>query len=388
MAKLAELVAGYAGLRPPLWVLAARAADRVRALGVKDVRAYLRALEAEGGARELAALAETLRVGETRFFRHKAHVSALRRVVVPELAALRAEAKRVRAWSAGCATGEEAYTLAILLAGGLGAGWTVEVVATDISDDALAHAERGRYPKQAVANVPEADRRRWFHAAGDGVEVAPELRAMVRFEQRNLLEPLQPRGLDVIFCRNVLIYFDGEARTRVLDRLIESLDPGGFLFLGYAETLRGHGDPLTAIRTSDGVVYQKSEKSQPSQQSQKTGEPPAPKPAVRVPKRPLRPAPPARHHAAPARPRELALSGSYEDPGKLSAELAPFLAAAEAGAGVRVDLDGAEYLGDEAARVLLRARSALAHAGARLELRARRPAIRRFCLRHGLGDLP
>src|SRR5258706_8225716 len=123
MSRLAELVAGYAGLRPPGWVLAARVSDRMRVLGARDVRSYLRILEepseGHGGARELAALAEALRVGETRFFRHKAHIGAIRRVVVPELAARRADTRRVKAWSAGCATGEEAYTLAILLAGGL-----------------------------------------------------------------------------------------------------------------------------------------------------------------------------------------------------------------------------------------------------------------------------
>jgi chemotaxis protein methyltransferase CheR len=365
----------HAGLKLPAWVLAARVRDRVAALALRDADEYLRVLEGAHGAAELDLLAEALRVGETRFFRHAAHVGALERVVVPELRARRARERHLRAWSAGCASGEEAYTLAILLGEGVPPGWRIEVLGTDISEDAIATARAGVYEAAAVESVPAPLRARCF-APGPhpgAVRVAAEVAARVRFERRNLLEPLYPRRLDVVLCRNVLIYFDGAARKATVQKLIDSLAPGGYLFLGYAESLRGF-ERLEALRTDDGVVYRKE--LAPAPRHLRPTRPSQPPPVVSAPL-------PAPAHAHTARgPGRLALRGKLEDPAQVAAALSR--AMAEAGERLVVDLDGASFLAEGVAPVLRRASAAAAAAGLRFELTATKPGARRWLSRHGL----
>ncbi len=389
LGQVAELIASHAGLRPPGWVLSARVSDRLRALGVADVGRYLAVVSAASSAgasaaaarQELDALAEALRVGETRFFRHAAHVRALERVVVPELAARRASQRRVRAWSAGCASGEEAYTLAMVLADGL-PGFSIDVLGSDLSDDALGVARAGRYSQSALAMIPPATRARWFTAN----QVCPALAALVRFERKNLVEPDWPRALDVILCRNVLIYFDAAQRQTVIERLAEALAPGGFLFLGYSETLRGFEERFDALRTDDGVVYQKPARARtpaigvpitPSPALPKSQPAPVPAP-VPVPS----PAAAALPSASAPRTRTLHLAGDYHDASRLQAELSPLLSVSLEGDTIHVDLDGADYLDDNAARVLRRATLAAAQAGVTLTLAASRSGPLRFSERH------
>src|SRR5690606_7961542 len=256
--RVGERVAAHAGLRPPVWVLEARLDRRIAALGLGEPGRYAELIESAGGARELELLVESLRVGETRFFRHRAQVQAVSDLVIPSLAAARGSGA-IRAWSAGCATGEEAYTLAMLLARGLPPpAYQVSVIGTDISRDALAVARAGEYPTAALDQVPAELRRSAFEQAGEGrVRVAAALARRVRFEQHNLAEADYPAGFDLIWCRNVLIYFEPEARRRTVLQLIDSLAPGGFLFVGYAETLRDF-DALEVVRTPDAVLYRKA----------------------------------------------------------------------------------------------------------------------------------
>jgi chemotaxis protein methyltransferase CheR len=367
---IAERVRAHAGLQPPPWVLRARVRDRMLALGASGPSEYLARL----GGGELDALVEALRVGETRFFRHQAHVATLRRVVVPALAEARASTRRVQAWSAGCASGEEAYTMAMLLVGGL-PGWDVEVWATDLSEEAVAAARAAEYPESAVAQVPEPERARWFRAAGPGrLEVVPELRARVRVERRNLLEPFAG-DRDLILCRNVLIYFDAEARAQTARRLARAVAPGGFLFLGYAETLRDEPD-LKALRSEDGVVYQRAVPAPRANGS-------APAPALAASAAPTASAAPAAppEPAAPAPTAVLRLTGMHESAERLAADLRTAIAAARAA--LLVDLDGVDYLDDSVAPVLRRAEAAAASAGLRFTVAARRPGPRRWLERHG-----
>jgi chemotaxis protein methyltransferase CheR len=358
LARLAERIGEYAGLDPPPWLLDARVRERAAACGLDEAAYLARAVDDRD---ELARLADLLRVGETRFFRHRAHVEALRARVLPERGRAAAAAGRpLRAWSAGCASGEEAWTLAMLLDDAAPpSGW--EVLATDLSRAALATAEAARYPAARVDDVPERLRRCFREAAGGQLAVEPRLRARVRFELHNLLEARYPRGLDVVLCRNVLIYFATQQRERVMARLADALAPGGYLFLGYAETLRAH-DGFEAVRDEDGVVYRRRAAPLPA---------PAPAP---VPAAAPAPAPVAAPAAAPA----VALHGDYPDGERLAAALRPLVAAGPRRA--IVDLDGAAFLGEEAARVLRRA----AHALPGLELRASRPPVRRWLARHGL----
>jgi chemotaxis protein methyltransferase CheR len=383
--RVGELIAAHAGLRPPEWVLSARLEGRIAALGLREPERYAALVDSADGIRELELLVEALRVGETRFFRHRAHVQAVQGAVVPALAAARSGGP-VKAWSAGCATGEEAYTLAILLARGLPAPlYQVSVHATDISREALAIAKVGEYPLSSLDHVPDELRKRAFESiAPDRVRVARPFASLVRFESHNLTDPEYPQKLDLIWCRNVLIYFGQEARRQVVLRLIESLAPGGFLFVGYAETLRDF-DSLEAVRTPDAVLYRKPLASRTPAQ----GRPVMPAPPLRQPMATPAPAPFRPAATSPGfgalqiQEAVLELRGRYDDGQRLARELGAVLSGSYRK--VIIDLDGAEYLDDAAGQVLRRACSAARAAGIEVELVAERQGTRRWLTRSGAG---
>lgn len=400
--RVGELLADHAGLRPPGWVLEARLGPRIRALALDGDR-YAALLESADGAPELELLIESLRVGETRFFRHRAHVQAVTDVVIPALAAR--GAGRVRAWSAGCASGEEPYTLAILLARGLPAPtFQVSVLATDISKEALEAGREATYPAAALEHVPDPVRAAFAPAAGGRVRVVPAVASLVDFAQHNLADPDYPRQLDLVWCRNVLIYFAPEARRQAVTRLIDSLAPGGFLFVGYAETLRDFG-ALEAVRTPDAVLYRKplraarptTEGSGAGRLPRPEGEPERPPTPIGAARRPPTvptgrrvssspPPPPARSPASAlaglqAEEAVIELRGRYDDGERLSRELGQALSGSYRR--VVIDLDGAAYLGDAAGLVLRRACSAARAAGVDVSLVAERQSTRRWLARSG-----
>jgi chemotaxis protein methyltransferase CheR len=354
---LGPLLASRAGLDPPAWALAARVRERAAALGVSDDDYVARA--ATDGA-ELDRLIELLRVGETRFFRHRAQLAVVAERVLPSLRG------PVRAWSAGCASGEEAWTLAMLLAE---RGGPFEVWATDLSPAALARAREGRYAAARVdADVAPALRARYFRRIGDDEVINDRLRSHVRFETHNLLAPTGGRELDLILCRNVLIYFDEARRAEAVARLVRALKPGGWLLVGYSETLRDHPE----LSAEAHAVYRK----QPPAQRTRSAVPQALRAANEV-TRPIAVAPAPAHVAPPpSAPPRVVLRGDYVDGKRLAAELRAVVGDARA----VLDLDGATFLGDDAARVLRRA----VEAAPGLEVRATRPAIRRWLGRHGI----
>lgn len=378
-----EALASHAGLEPRDWVLEARLGERIAALGLEKLDAYAALITSPAGRRELDLLVEVLRVGETRFYRHRSHIKAIEKVVVPALRDGRSPGSKIRAWSAGCATGEEAYTLALVLLRGLGATHSVKITATDISQDALDVARARVYPDTAVANVPASIKQWGFSREGRGWQIADHVAQKVSFETHNLADRSFPRGFDVILCRNVLIYFSPSARESAISKLIDSLRDDGFLFVGYAETLRDF-EALCAVQTPDAVLYRKSSRA-----------PEAPKPAAAAPSKNIRP---ARVLSAPPRgtplPRKLPpitaeeavveLRGRYDGTQRLSREVS----AAMAGPYRRVviDLDGAEYLSDDAAAVLKRARSAARAAGVELIIVAERAGTKRWLTRSGLEE--
>lgn len=221
-----------------------------------------------------------MRVGESSLFRHRPQIAALVDVVVP---ALRAKSKRaVKVWSAGCATGEEPYTLAAVLSRAM-PGVQLTVVATDVSAEALERARNATYPAAEFADVPD-EWRDGFIVDGDTLHVHPDIAQLVTFERANLVDAVPPRGCDVVWCRNVLIYFSADARRRVIDRLIASLVPGGFLFVGYSETLRDITQ-LEPQRHGDTVFYAKKEPTSPGVEAYRT--PPygtqLPRPSLAIP---------------------------------------------------------------------------------------------------------
>ena len=225
-----------------------RLIGRLRELQLPDFQAYSRHLAND--ATELSHLVDALTTNKTGFFRERPHYRFLK----AHAAQLRRDDGGPRLWSAGCASGEEPYSLAILLHE-LGLG-DARILATDISATVLQRARQAAYPAQEIEPVPVALRQRWFEHAGDDlVRVRTRGRQSVSFVRLNLLArwPMR-RPFHVIFCRNVMIYFDRDTRQRLLLRFHERLAPGGYLFIGMAEGLTGLQHPFHYI---EPAVYQK-----------------------------------------------------------------------------------------------------------------------------------
>ncbi len=224
-------------------LLAARLSERIRSLGIASYSDYHRRVLTSGNG-ELSRMTDAICTNETRFFRDDEQFDFLEKTVLPAwLAAAKGTTRRLRIWSAGCSTGEEAFSIAMLLLAKIPpeSGLSVEVLATDISSAALDRARAARWPAHRMAEIPESYRHRFFEldAATGEYQPSRDLRSVVRFQRLNLCDWYTPvtGRFDLVLCRNVLIYFDTETRAAVTRRLVERLAPEGLLLLGMAESL-------------------------------------------------------------------------------------------------------------------------------------------------------
>jgi chemotaxis protein methyltransferase CheR len=241
--------------------------QRLRETGSGGAAAYLRGLDSPAMARgEARILAEQLTVGETYFFRHADSLRAFIEVAAP--ASLGRVPGRLRILSAGCSSGEELYSLAMILRehrGALPAG-EVTLLGIDVNPAVLRKAREGRYSSWSLRETPAHLRARYFRAVGAVAELDPEVRAMALFEERNLIHDdasfFHPGAFDAIFCRNVTIYFSPETTRRVIARLTRALIPGGYLFLGHSENLRGVSDEFHLCQ-SHGTFYYRRRDAEP-----------------------------------------------------------------------------------------------------------------------------
>jgi chemotaxis protein methyltransferase CheR len=214
---------------------------RLRELNLGSISAYCEHVR-NHGEDELGHLINAMTTNFTSFMRERHHFEYLRESLLPYLIEARAATRRLRIWSAGCSSGEEPYTLAMVLGQAVPAGWDARILATDLDTNVLARAEAGVYAEKDVQAVPAEWLRRWF-LRGNGpnagrVRVRDELKAFVTFRQLNLLEPWPMRGpFDAIFCRNVVIYFDRPTQSRIFDGFADLLAPDGALFIGHSENL-------------------------------------------------------------------------------------------------------------------------------------------------------
>jgi chemotaxis protein methyltransferase CheR len=210
---------------------------------------------------EYECLLEKLLTQETSFFRYPHVFDALEKKVLPELHVKKfwENPRTVRVWSAGCSTGEEAYSVAITLTDSLdfAEAWNLHILATDISRKALQHAERGVYSSRSLGDVTAKQVESFFAKVGDKFMVKPRLRNLVTFTQMNLVDSTYMGKFDVVFCMNVLIYFSEEKRRAVIQRLYEALEPGGYLILGHADSIANAGVKVETIVHHDVRLYQK-----------------------------------------------------------------------------------------------------------------------------------
>lgn len=268
--KIRDLIYRTSGIyhsEEKLYLLISRCARRMVALGVATPSEYLEQLTTRGNREaELRLLLNEITIGETYMFRHPAQLEALRNVILPQIQQVKGSVslKRLRFWCAGCSTGEEPHTLAMFLLeekDKLLAGWTWDILATDLNDNSLETARAGIYGEYALRSTTDLLRRKYFHDVGNKKLQANDLlKSQIRFDRINLSDDskmLFQKGIDVIFCCNVLIYFDLPSKRRVVQHFFSNLLPGGYLFLGHAESLFQVSESFHLVHFLGTTAYSK-----------------------------------------------------------------------------------------------------------------------------------
>ncbi|MGD0987043.1 MAG: protein-glutamate O-methyltransferase CheR [Candidatus Sulfotelmatobacter sp.] len=260
-------VSGIFQLEEKLYLMVDGCGRRMKQLGTRSTREYWDLLTAHASREsELRHLLNELTIGETCLFRSQPQLDALRKVILPELVKdnIKKVTKRVRIWSAGCSTGEEPYTLAMNMleeSEGQLKGWTVEISATDLNDRSIETAKSGIYGDYALRSTTEYFKRKYFSAVDDKRwQVKPEVKKLVTFNRLNLQDDskmLFMKGMDLIFCCNVLIYFDGPSKTKVINHFFNNLNFGGHFFLGTSESLMKLNDQFHLVHFPGTIAYWK-----------------------------------------------------------------------------------------------------------------------------------
>ncbi len=250
-----------------LYLLADGCGRRIKQLQMKSLREYWDRLTSIAHRdTELRELLNEITIGETCLFRSQPQLDALRKVILPELVAEKSKkfTKRLRIWSAGCSTGEESYTLAMNMLEErerLLKGWTVEILATDLNDRSVETARAGIYGDYALRSTTEYFKRKYFSAVDDKkLQVLPEVKKLISFTRLNLQDDskmLFMKGMDLIFCCNVLIYFDAASKSKVVNHFFSNLNFGGYFFLGTSESLMNLNDKFHLIHFPGAIGYWK-----------------------------------------------------------------------------------------------------------------------------------
>jgi len=274
--QIRDLVYQVAGIFQPdnkLRQFEDRCQKRMQALGVATLREYYECLTVRPIRQaELLSLLNEITIGETFFFRNQPQLDALRNVVLTRIVEVRKKMtlRHIRIWSAGCSTGEEPYTLSIMLMEELAGrlqGWTFEIVATDLNERSVAHAKAGLYGNYSTRNLTPEITKKYFSPAGENLQVNTEVKTHVSITRVNFLDDSRMvflKGFDVIMCCNVLIYFDVLSKRRVIQHFYNNLLAHGYLLLGHSESLYGVNDDFRLVHLPSATAYVKSEERQPS----------------------------------------------------------------------------------------------------------------------------
>ncbi|HUO78495.1 MAG TPA: protein-glutamate O-methyltransferase CheR [Thermodesulfovibrionales bacterium] len=262
---LRDLIKEYCGLffdDGSMFLLEKRLSRRLKVHQLNDFRDYYRFLLYDRKRdEELTCVIDLLTVNETFFFREQNQLKAFSDEILPELRETNRESKRIRIWSAGCSTGEEPYTIAMLaLEYGYLYGWDIEILGSDINQRVLTTARRGVYRKNSFRSTGRSFVDKYFAEENGSFTISEEVKRLVSFSCLNLLDPFKAKfvgKMDVIFCRNVLIYFDQNARKKVVDTFYDSIVEGGYLLLGHAESLMNISTSFALRHLKNDMVYQK-----------------------------------------------------------------------------------------------------------------------------------
>ncbi|MBI4689814.1 MAG: protein-glutamate O-methyltransferase CheR [Nitrospirae bacterium] len=265
---LRDLIKDYCGIYfddGSKYLLERRLSKRVKSHHLNDFRDYYRLLLYDRRRdEELSFIVDVLTINETYFFREMNQLKTLIEEILPELKNKNRDARKIRIWSAGCSTGEEPYTIAMqILEQGHFFGWDIEILGSDINQRVLQHARRGVYRKNSFRTTEEHFTEKYFTQEDSSYRINDNVKQLVSFSCLNLLDPFKVKfvgDIDVILCRNVLIYFDQESRKKVIKSFYERLIGGGYLLLGHAESLINISAAFTLKHFKNDMVYQKPQK--------------------------------------------------------------------------------------------------------------------------------
>lgn len=254
---------------------------RLKVCALDSFYSYYRLLTSHEGKAELNSLLENLTVNETSFFRNKPQLDLFQKVILEEMLHRKQERRdwTLRVWSAGCSTGQEPYTLAMMIADALAyyylrnplpfempfpkplipPPWKVEILASDINYSVLRAAQEGNYLEHHMEPVEYTSRLRYFDKVNDRYAIKKSVKELVHFDFHNLKTEFLPQRNDIIFCRNVMIYFDEAEQKRLVEKFWRCLNPDGYLFVGHAESLFGLTDKFRMIHKENGTAYQRLE---------------------------------------------------------------------------------------------------------------------------------
>lgn len=238
-------------------ILESRLKERLREKGLASVKDYYAVITKDQG--ELKGFLDSVTTNLTRFFRNQAQFDALEKHVIPEMLNIKkaSGSNTLKIWSAGCSTGEEPYTISMLMNEVLKAPWTYDIIASDLSLKCLMTAKEGFYADNRVDGIPEGHLKKYFDKVEGGYKAKPIISSKIRFDYHNLKNDSGLRGIDILFCRNVIIYFDEAAQLSVINRFWDAMSSKSFLFIGHSESLFGMNTKFEFVKTEWATLYRK-----------------------------------------------------------------------------------------------------------------------------------
>jgi len=239
-------------------ILESRLKERLREKNIGSVAAYFTTISTN--REEFKDFLDSITTNLTRFFRNQAHFDALEKFVIPELIKIKRPLGNttIKIWSAGCSTGEEPFTIAMLLSDTLPPGWRYEIIASDIALKCLMTAKEGFYGDNKISGIPDRYLKKYFDKVEGGYKVHSDIMGKIRFDYHNLKNDSGFRNLDIVFCRNVIIYFDEAAQAAVIQRFWDAMAPKSFLFIGHSESLFGMDTKFEFLKTPWATLYRKN----------------------------------------------------------------------------------------------------------------------------------
>lgn len=237
-------------------ILEIKLKERLKKLKIEKVQDYYNLLLND--KEEMKNLIDSVTTNLTSFFRYKVHFEALEEYVFPDLKEKKSSTRNIRIWSAGCSTGEEPYSIAMVAREIFDNSWKIEILASDISFNVLLKAKEGFYTKEKIEDIPQKYLK-YLVKIGDGYSIKNEIKNMVQFDYHNIMNEPTIKNFDIIFCRNVIIYFDSKAQQEVVDIFYNAMNDYGYFFIGHSESLFGMNTKFIFKKIGNACLYMKKE---------------------------------------------------------------------------------------------------------------------------------